>query len=397
MMRQKRILFAERRTVVFLVTVAALVGARPAGAQIIVLAENPIGLERPDETLALGWPTVRRLLPAAGPDRVRVLDATTGAELLSQALDGDGDGAVDSLLFVAAFRPHEVRRFVLESRAPADMAARVFAMHEDDRDDVAWESDRMAYRTYGQGLWQLESLESSGIDVWMKRVRDLVVRRWYEAGGDSYHVDTGEGADFYSVGPSLGAGGTAIWRDGRMHRALNFADHRIIANGPVRLVLELGYEPWDAAGVEVSEVKRITMDAGQHLFRSESRFTGPDGPITAVAGTVKREGLVGTTRRRGDWAWLSTWGPVDRSAGGHGRLGTGLVIRDSRLVETRETDDHYLVFTAVRPGEPAVFYAGAGWTASGDFDSVEDWWAYLDAYAERLAKPVRVAVGEAAP
>lgn len=394
MTHQSRALLPGRRTRALLLAFATLVGARPTGAQIIVRAENSTGLERPDETLSLEWATVRRLLPAAGPDRVRVLDATTRAELLSQALDGDGDGAVDSLLFVAAFRPHEVRRFVVEPRAPADVEPRVFAMHEDDRDDVAWESDRMAYRTYGQGLWRIESLESSGIDVWMKRVPDLVVRRWYEAGGDSYHIDTGAGADFFSVGASLGAGGTAVWRDGRMHRALNFADHRILANGPVRVVLELSYAPRDAAGVEVSEVKRIAMDAGQHLFRSESRFSGPDGPIQVVAGTVKRQGLVGTTRRNGAWAWLSTWGPVDRSAGGHGRLGTGLVIPDSSLVETRETGDHYLVLTTARPGAPVVFYTGAGWTASGDLDTAEDWWDHLDAFVERLANPVRLTVEE---
>ena len=41
------------------------------------------------------------------------------------------------------------------------------------------------------------------------------------------------------------------------------------------------------------------------------------------------------------------------------------------------------------PGEPVVFWAGAGWTASGDFETVEDWWAHLDATAARLASPVR--------
>lgn len=384
-----------RYTSVLLLATAALTGCGPAVAQVTVRAENPIALERPDETLALEWPTVRTLLPAVGPDRIRVLDQATGVELLSQALDADADGAVDSLLFVASFRPREVRRFVVEARAPAAARPRVFAMHESDRDDMAWESDRMAYRTYGQGLWQVESLESSGVDVWMKRVPELVVRRWYDAGADRYHIDTGEGADFFSVGPSLGAGGTAVWRDGRLHRALNFADHRIIANGPVRLVIELRYDPWDAGGAEVSEVKRIAMDAGQHLFRSESRFPGPDGSIRVAAGTVKRGGLVGTTSRDHDWAWLSTWGPVDRGAGGHGDLGTGLLIPDDRLLETREADGHYLVLTVTEPEQPVVFYAGAGWTASGEFDSVEDWWAYLDAFAERLANPVRVTVEEA--
>ena len=46
-----------------------------------------------------------------------------------------------------------------------------------ERTDVAWESDRIAYRTYGQLLWQLENLHTSGVDVWMKRTRNLVTAR----------------------------------------------------------------------------------------------------------------------------------------------------------------------------------------------------------------------------
>jgi pectinesterase len=372
-------------------------GAAPAAAQLVVRAENPIDLDRPDETVALPWTAVLERLPPAEPDRVRVVDPATGVEMPSQTLDADGDGAVDSLLFVAAFRPREVRRFSVEARAPAGAGARVFVMHDDYRDDVAWESDRVAFRMYGQGLWQapeFDPLESSGIDVWLKRVRDLVVRRWYDAGHDAYHLDTGEGADFFTVGPSLGAGGTAVRRNGTLYRALNFRSHRILASGPVRVVFELRYDPWDAGGIEVTEVKRISRDAGQNLFRQEITLEAPVDSLPIAAGTVKRPGLVGTTSRAGEWAWMSTWGPVERNNGGHGHLGTGLVVPDDRLEGTRETDDHYLVMTTARPGEPVVLYAGAGWTASGDFDTVEDWWAYLDAFAERLAHPLRITLGD---
>ena len=56
-----------------------------------------------------------------------------------------------------------------------------------------------------------------------------IVEKWYEKGHDSYHRDTGEGADFFDVGQTLGAGGTAIWRDDTIYRAWNFKsveDHR---------------------------------------------------------------------------------------------------------------------------------------------------------------------------
>ena len=66
-------------------------------------------------------------------------------------------------------------------------------------DDFAWENDRVAHRMYGTGLetWKKEPLTSSGIDVWVKRARRLVINDWYMT--DDYHRDNGDGADFYSV------------------------------------------------------------------------------------------------------------------------------------------------------------------------------------------------------
>ena len=61
-----------------------------------------------------------------------------------------------------------------------------------------------------------------------------------------------------------------------------------------------------------------------------------------------------------------------------------------------EISNHFLALSTARSGVPAVQYAGAGWTASGDFRGVEDWWRHLDAFAERLANPIRVTIGGAA-
>lgn len=394
------------RSLAFSGALAALALATPLQAQraggLLVRAENPLAMQRSDETLSLAWSTLRSRLPALAPGRVRVVDAATGAEVVSQLLDGNADGMPDELLFQASFWPGERREFRVEAAAPtAAPAPRVFAMHDAHRDDVAWESDRIAFRIYGQGLWkasEFQPLVSSGIDVWPKRVRDLIVQKWYKKGHDAYHLDTGEGADFYTVGPTLGAGGTAIWRDGQMHRAKNFKSHRLIATGPIRTVFELEYEPWDAGGIQVSETKRISMDAGQNLFRQESTFrTNSAQELTYVVGTVKREGLVGSSRLGGRWPWISTWGPVERKNGGHGQLGTAVVMDSAQLVDAEELADHYVAVARARPGTAASQYVGAGWTASGDFGSVEEWWAYLDRFAQRLAAPVRVTiVGSAA-
>ena len=68
---------------------------------------------------------------------------------------------------------------------------------------------------------------------------------------ESYHVDTGEGADFYDVGETLGNGGTAGWVNDTIWRADNFKEWSIIASGPIRAIFELRYDPWNVDGTQV--------------------------------------------------------------------------------------------------------------------------------------------------
>ncbi len=365
--------------------------------RVLVRAENPLRLERPDEVVALSWAALRQRLPALDPAHVRVVDPATGAEVPSQPIDNDGDGTIDELLVLASFEPGQARAFAVEPAAPTSpVQARAYARHIDDRDDIAWESDRIAYRIYGQGLWKLEPLKSSGIDVWVKRTRDLIVDRWYAKGHDSYHKDTGEGADFYTVGESLGAGGDAIWSDGKLYWPINFKSWKVLAAGPIRAIFELTYDPFDAGGVKVTETRRFVMDAGQNLFREESTFRtdGAAGaaPATYAIGFVKhKEGQVGSVGRpEGSWSWISMWQPVEKKDGGHGELGLGVLLQRTSLVDVRDTDDHFLAVASMAPGKPIVHYIGAGWTASGDFRAPQDWWKALDTLAARLDAPIRV-------
>jgi len=365
-----------------------------ASARLSVRAENPLAIVRTDETIGLPWKSVQQQLAAARADRVRVLDAT-GREIVSQVYDADGDGTPDELLLVSSFWPNEAKTFIVEA-APSTIKAapRAFVRHDEPRDDMAWESDRIAFRIYGEGLKKTSSaMSSSGIDVWPKSVHALVVEKWYGKGHDAYHIDTGEGADFYDVGETLGNGGTAIWRGETMYRADNFKSYRILANGPIRAAFELRYDPWSAAGLEVSEVKRFSIDAGQNLYREESVFSAKGATdIPYVIGTLKRPGMIGIMSKAQPWAWVTGWGPVVPNNGGHGELGTAILLPRDRVNDWKETKDHYLALTHATSGQPVTHYIGAGWTASGDFPTPQSWWTYLDAFAQRLAAPIKVTI-----
>ncbi|HEY9227164.1 MAG TPA: DUF4861 family protein, partial [Gemmatimonadaceae bacterium] len=328
------------------------------------------------------------------PTKILVRDLASSREIVSQVVDNDGDETVDELIFQATFVPGETKLFALEASAATAKPAkeRVYAAHMMPRDDVAWENDRIAYRIYGQGLWKVDSLLSSGLDVWVKRTRDPIVEKFYAKGHDEYHRDTGEGADFFDVGQTLGAGGAAIWKNDSLYRAWNFKTQRIIANGPLRAIFELQYQPWDAPGIRVTETKRIAIDAGSNVNRVTSTFRAEGGvtDIPWATGLVKRPKVVGTMSKAYPWAWLSVWGPVSPKDGGHGDLGTVVLLPRESVLDWKEISNHYLSIQRARSGQPVTYYVGAGWTDSGDYRDVRDWWNYLDQLAQRLATPVDV-------
>lgn len=373
-------------------TATHLAAAATPRADFVVQAENTLTIARPDEVLSLPWSVVTSRVTGAAAGNVRVRDLGSGKEVVTQLLDADANGTPDSLLVLADFRAKEVRRFVVEAAAPAKFTPRTSVRHDVERDDMAWESDKLAWRIYGQGLKKTSSaMSSSGVDIWVKKTRDMIVEKWYTKGHDAYHVDDGEGADFYDVGETLGAGGTALWVNDSLVRADNFTQWKVVATGPIRTIFTVEYPEWTAGTLKVSQTKRISIDAGSNLFKEESVFrTAGTAPreIPYVIGELKRTGMVGTMSKARAWAWLTGWGPTTPKKGGDGEIGTAFLLPANRLRDWKETKDHYLAVTYAQPNTPVVHYVGAGWTLSGDFRDVRDWWRYLDDYAQRLAAPM---------
>jgi pectinesterase len=383
--------FPRVLVLVTVVCAGALEAQTAAAAHATIRVDNPLALARHDETVSVPWTDVQRRLAGASATKVRVFDAEH-REIPSQAVDDDGDGTLDALIFQGDFAAKETRHFTIEAAAPSQKyEPKVAVRHDEPRDDMAWESDRAAFRIYGEGLKKTpQAMSSSGIDVWTKKTRALIVEKWYTK-KESYHVDTGEGADFYEVGETLGNGGTAAWAKDTIWRADNFKSWRVIATGPIRAIFELRYDPWSVNGTPVSEIKRIAIDAGSNLYKATSIFSTPKGgDIPYAIGTLKRAGMVGVMSRNNAWAWVTGWGPVAPNGGGHGELGTAVLIPTNSLANWKEAFNHYLAVSSAVSGKPVVHYIGAGWTDSGDFPTPQSWWRYLDEMAQRIDAPVRV-------
>ena len=374
-----------------------LLAATPSGSDgvgIRLRVTNPLDAARPMETVEVNAGALAGSVGAKDLSSLTVTDGRTGHEVLSQAVDEDGDGIFDRLVFQSDFAPGEAREFHLERavpRKPGFGDYRVYGRFVRERhDDFAWENDKVAFRIYGPALetFEKEPLTSSAVDAWSKRTRRLVVNDWYLV--DDYHRDHGDGGDFYSAGKSRGCGGGGLVVDGALAVSRNFRSSRVLAAGPIRLVFEVVYPEWEKPGLKATEVKRVTLDAGSHFNRFESFYTVEgEGPITWAAGIRLAKGVVSRTdRERGI---VRTW-EHQGNYGEDGWLGCGLVVDPAAVVEAREEAGNQLLVARTPKGQPATWYAGSGWDRSGDFPDEGAWDRHLDAFTARLRSPLKVEV-----
>ncbi|MBB5351250.1 hypothetical protein HNR46_001486 [Haloferula luteola] len=364
------------------------------GGELQLQATNPLAIARSRETLEL---TAAQLAPLATEDlrKIHIRD-TSGQEILCQAVDSDFDPyhTPDRVVFQADFAPSETLSFTISSGPKQTFQKkdfRVFGRFNRERfDDFAWENDRIAHRTYGQALetWDGEPLISSTIDIWSKRTEKPIINDWYLA--DDYHADHGEGADFYSAGLSRGCGALGIWASDRLWTSRNFTASRVLANGPIRLIFELDYEPWRIGGTAVSEVKRVTLDAGSQLNHFQSTFhslTRPDQPVELTVGIGLRKTPGDTAATDSAKGWLSQWEPV---SGKNGMQGLAVWLDPETLTGQAEDELNRLVLAKLPSDGTLNYWSGFAWDRAGIITDFAAWQTYLKNFAAFQQSPIEV-------
>jgi rhamnogalacturonyl hydrolase YesR len=390
---------------------------------ITVKVTNPAGFARTDETVEIDLLTVAgemKINPATGKFAVR--DCAASNYVDSQVYASEPGQLPDKLLFQVNLGPGETRSYcILDASTLTNVpppTIRTFARYVPERfDDFAWESDRIAHRTYGLALIPAEGTISSGPDVWIKKEHRLIVDVMYAT--KHYHEDNGEFMDDYRVGKSRGCGGLGIWDGKRLYISSNYRNWKLITTGPVRSEFELTYDAWDAGnGRKVSEVKRYSIDAGSWFTKAQSTFASDDkSPLTIGVGLAERacptnrEEFVGHDQNEG---WMSYWQPEDQPKG---TIGDAIVLPKGSVKEfTNDNPDmpdevkhanvpqpthegyppirNLLAITTAEVGKPFTYYFGACWDRSGDFTNHVQWEDYVQRFAERRDTPLQVTIGK---
>ena len=380
------------------VLIPALVAALPllafAADSLTVTAVNKLPIARARQTIEL---TAAQLAPLGETNlnKIHVKDAA-GQELIVQAVDTDYDDyhRPDIVIFQSDFAPSETKTFAVTAGKvqvfkPEDFKA--YGRFVRERfDDFAWENDLIAHRTYGKALetWKGEPLTSSAIDIWSKLHPALVINEWYMMGDAYYHHPTSNGGDDYSAGATRGDGGNGLWAADKLWVSKNFVMSRRLANGPIRVMFELDYEPFDVNGQQVAETMRVTLDAGSQMDHYQVTFKPVTAgePLTAVVGLkLVRNEQVNFNAARGT---LAIWEPME---GNWGMQGVAAIVDPKRL-ERMTVDRLNNLLPVDAPDNKLDYWAGFAWDKAGKITSAGDWKKYVDEFAQGVQSPIEVTV-----
>jgi unsaturated rhamnogalacturonyl hydrolase len=410
---------------------------------IVIKVTNPAKFWRENETVEINimpdavsasW---KDYLPFGEP---KVMDGLSSHVLDSQTYHTNADNIIYStgkFLFQVDLAPGETRSYIVFSSnhlaaVPPPIVKTTARYVPERHDDFSWESDRIAHRLFGPALetWQAEPLTSSGVDVWIKRTRNLVADQMYYTG--VYYDTNLVSQDDYRVGKTRGDGGLGIWDGQKLYVSKNWRTWKLITTGPIRSEFELTYDAWDAGGRKVSETKRISIDAGSNLSRVESTFSSDDkSPLEIGVGLAERpgenvivpdgssevsswqtstdKGLVVENQTEG---WMAYWQPQDFAKGTTAvaivlpkgsvqaftndlpNLPASAFAAPSNTVqEGQPAIRNLLAIAPAEIGKPFVYYLGAGWDQSGDSPDAKSWTDYIRRFAERRDQPLQVTIG----
>ena len=353
--------------------------------RIEISIENNSTVNFNQHVLTVPWKDVLQKYPTIDTANFKVMNASTKKEIPFQ-LEYRGASAIQNLLIQVDVAANRTLKIYLQKGKPLAVLPKTYCRYVPERkDDFAWENDRIAFRMYGKALEGTKE-NAYGIDVWVKRTDRLVLNERYKRA--AYHIDHGDGLDYYHVGFSLGAGNIAPCINDSIWYAKNYRQWKVMDNGPLRSTFHLSFDEWDVAGRMVKMVKTVSLDAGSQMSRIEVNYSYPNNDsLPVVVGIIKRKEL-GTVLLDEQNGIMGYWEPQH---GKDGTTGTGTVFLQP-VVKMKVNHEHLLAhFTAVKEA-PFVYYTGAAWDKAGIITNAQNWFSYLQLFQQQLQLPLQVKI-----
>jgi len=353
----------------------------PQIKNIKIAISNPSDHERKAADIVVPIALIRKVAPDFTPGAMIVTasDASTleqdasalqPQELPSQADDLDGDGKGDEVAFQIDLEPHQTRIVTVSYgdqgriwRLRGDYEQRTAALFSRKIEGLGWESERVAFRVYFD--------QRNAIDLYGKR-RPTLQLGMYASPDYTYHDESPEGRDIYKVGDAIGIGSVAAMVDGKTIEVAEVQERkwRIVASGPVRTVVELEYNGWNAGGKLIDLRSRITMWAGERGF-THTIFAKSADDVEFVTGLPAKTGIEpATSGKDAPVTWLATWGeqvvapgPTATEAVAGQQLGLAIVTLAPHTIFKDDSKNHLVDFKLSNGTQS--WYTIAAWDQEG--------------------------------
>ncbi len=390
---------------------------------VVVTVSNPLGIDRSGEMVEVPMSDISAKLQMNDTAQIIVLDAD--GQQLPYQLTYD-----EKVIFPASVKANGKATYTIQVGTPVEMDVIACGKHYPERvDDIAWENDLVAFRTYGPAL-QASGERAFGYDIWTKyNTKEPVVEARYAGELDpetkekiaelrktdrraanelyqsvSYHVDHGNGLDCYKVGPTLGGGTAALMVGDTIIYPYCYKTYEILDNGPLRFTVKLEYNPLTVKGdTNVIESRLVSLDAGSHLNKAVVSYANLSEPTNVATGFVLHE-PDGTVAAEATGGYITYVDPTDNVNNNNGKIFVGAAfpapVKEAKSVlfpeqEKKElrggADGHVLAISDYQPGSDYVYYWGAAWDKA-DIKTSEAWNAYVAAYAQKVRTPLVVTV-----
>ncbi len=380
---------------------------------------NPLDQARIDVPVFLELAKLKTKCPAFNEKAFVVV--ADGKEIPSQSIDQDGDGALDAILIITHFRPKESKPLTLYFRETGEITReypkrtqaeishkvggkfknrkyeggrfqhvqflRVPSEHTDHSEFIryegpGWESDKIGYRLYLD--WR------NAIDIFGKRVPDLVLHQVGLDGFESYHHMADWGMDILKVGEALGVGAIGWWDGKKVHRVskTDSITCAILSSGPIFSKIQLHYYGWAILKEKINLISALSICAGSRMTHHEVWL--PKDFASLCTGLVKHDSakVFYSQNPRGDWAYVALYGKQSL-AGDH--LGMAIVYPLKHFVALAEDPVNHVVVLKTANGYLDYYFLSAWEQEPEGLRTEKEFLQYVEDVVNYLDTPLWIA------
>ncbi len=388
---------------------------------LTISAKNGLSLSREDAAVMLDVIKIKEKSPVFNEKAFVVW--CDKEELPSEAIDSDGDGRLDRIIIISDFKPKEQKMIRLlyiqigekireyPKRTQAELSHKVGGQfvnrkyqggtfqnvqflrvppeHTDHSSFIryegpGWESDKVGYRFYLD--WR------NAIDIFGKKVPDMILQDVGQDGFDSYHEMADWGLDIFKVGNSFGLGSIGMWykKKGCRVEKTDSISCSILENGVIYSQIRTQYYGWKVGPCKVNLTSDLSIAAGSRLTLHHLHIEGEvDNICTGLAKHTETILLLKEPQNTGEWGYMAQWGKQSL-AGEDDELGIAVLYKKSQFVQIAEDDLNHVII--LQPQNNHIhYYLLAAWDQEPEgIQTREEFEEYLNQTISFLNTPIEV-------